>query len=139
MEEFHYKKFSGLNDDVVSLRTTVFMQEQGFKNEFDETDKTCVHVVLYDGDKPIATCRYFHEGTIDHIGRVAVLKAYRGQNLGHNMMQRAEAEIKKDGGHSIELSAQLRVKDFYKKLGYQEEGNVYLDEYCEHITMVKTI
>ncbi|MBR2083019.1 MAG: GNAT family N-acetyltransferase [Elusimicrobiaceae bacterium] len=139
MEEFHYKKFSGLNDDVVSLRTTVFMQEQGFKNEFDETDKTCVHVVLYDGDKPIATCRYFHEGTIYHIGRVAVLKAYRGQNLGHKMMQRAEAEIKKDGGHSIELSAQLRVKDFYKKLGYQEEGNVYLDEYCEHITMVKTI
>ena len=53
------------------------------------------------------------------------------------MMQLTEDEIKKDGGKSIELSAQVRVKDFYQRLGYSPVGNVYLDEYCEHITTRK--
>lgn len=52
-------------------------------------------------------------------------------------MQLTEDEIKKDGGKSIELSAQVRVKDFYQRLGYSPVGNVYLDEYCEHITTRK--
>ena len=137
MEEFIHKKHVGLNKDVINIRTAVFMQEQGFQNEFDETDKTCTHLVLYDGNKPIATCRYFGDGTTYHLGRVAVIKEYRGKNLGNKMVQLAEDEIKKDGGKSIELSAQVRVKDFYQKLGYSPVGNVYLDEYCEHITMRK--
>lgn len=139
MKELTYKKHVGLNEDVINIRTSVFMQEQGFQNEFDQTDKTCTHLVLYDGNKPIATCRYFSDGATYHIGRVAVIKEYRGKNLGNKMMQLAEAEIKKDGGKSIELSAQVRVKDFYQKLGYNPVGNVYLDEYCEHITMRKIL
>ena len=54
-------------------------------------------------------------------------------------MQLAETEIKKECGKSIELSAQVRVKDFYQKLGYCPVGDVYLDEYCEHITMRKEL
>ena len=137
MKELTYKKHVGLNEDVVNIRTAVFMQEQGFQNEFDETDKTCTHLVLYDRNKPIATCRYFSDGTNYHIGRVAVIKEYRGKNLDNKMMQLAEDEIKKDGGKSIELYAQVRVKNFYQKLGYSPVGNVYFDEYCEHITMRK--
>lgn len=139
MKSFPYKKFIGLNEDVINIRTAVFMQEQGFQNEFDQTDNTCTHLVLYDGTKPIATCRYFVDGNTYHVGRVAVLKEYRGKNLGAKMMQLAEDEIKKDGGKLIELSAQIRVKDFYQKLGYSSSGNMYLDEYCEHITMKKEL
>ncbi|MBR2081453.1 MAG: GNAT family N-acetyltransferase [Elusimicrobiaceae bacterium] len=139
MEDFAYKKHVGLNEDVINIRTAVFMQEQGFQNEFDQTDKTCTHLVLYDGNKPIATCRYFSDGTNYHIGRVAVIKEYRGKNLGNKLMQLAETEIKKECGKSIELSAQVRVKDFYQKLGYCPVGDVYLDEYCEHITMRKEL
>ena len=139
MEEFIHKKHVGLNKDVINIRTAVFMQEQGFQNEFDETDKTCTHLVLYDGNTPIATCRYFSDDTNYHIGRVAVIKEYRGKNLGNKMMQLAEDEIRKDGGKRIELSAQVRVKNFYQKLGYCPVGDVYLDEYCEHITMRKEL
>ena len=139
MAELGYQKFIGLNDDIIKIRTEVFIKEQGFKDEFDETDKTCSHIVLYDNEKPVATCRYFKEGEIYHIGRVAIIKEYRGQHLGNKIMQIAENEIKKDGGKQIEVSAQVRVSDFYKKLGYKQTGDTYFDEYCEHIRMVKTL
>ena len=96
MAEFDYQKFIGLNNDIIKIRTEVFIKEQGFKDEFDETDKTCSHIVLYDNENPVATCRYFKEGENYHIGRVAIIKEYRGKHLGNKIMQIAENEIKKE-------------------------------------------
>lgn len=135
----NYKKYNQLNDDIIKIRTSVFMNEQGFKNEFDAIDNTCFHIVLYDNDTPVATCRYFKEGDSFHIGRVATIKEYRGQHLGSQIMQIAEQEIKALNAKQIEVSAQVRIKNFYKKQGYKEVGEVYLDEFCEHIRMVKII
>jgi len=134
----NYKKYNKLNDDIIKIRTSVFVNEQGFQDEFDEIDKTCFHIVLYDDEKPVATCRYFKEGKIFYIGRVAIIKEYRGKHLGSEIMQIAEHEIKLLNAKQIEISAQVRVKEFYKKLGYKEIGEIYLDEFCEHIRMIKT-
>lgn len=135
----NYKKNIGLNDDIIKIRTEVFIDEQGFKDEFDKADETCFHIILYDDKKPVATCRYFKEGENYHIGRVAVIKEYRGCHLGNKIMQIAEDEIKNEGGQKIEISAQTRVIEFYKKLGYKQVGDVYFDEYCEHIRMIKEL
>ena len=135
----NYKKYIGLNDDIIKIRTEVFIEEEGFKDEFDETDKTCSHIVLYENNKPIATCRYFLENGVYHIGRVAIIKKYRGKHLGNKIMQIAEDYIKKDSGQTIEVSAQVRVSEFYKKLGYNKVGDIYFDEFCEHIRMVKKL
>ena len=135
----NYKKYIGLNEDIIKIRTSVFVEEQGFKNEFDEIDKICSHIVFYDKDQPICTCRYFLKDGNYHIGRISVIKEYRGQYLGKKIMQVAEDEIKKNGGQVIEISAQIRVQNFYTKLGYNPIGKVYLDEFCEHIKMIKNI
>ena len=134
-----FKVFKGLNDDIRYVRETVFVKEQGFKREFDNIDELAFHIVFYENEKPVATCRYFCENDIYHIGRVAVIKDFRGLSIGNKIMQYAENEIKKAGGKLIEVSAQVRIKDFYKKLGYVEHGKVYLDEFCEHIRMVKVL
>lgn len=54
-------------------------------------------------------------------------------------MQIAETEIKNEGGQKIEVSAQVRVLEFYEKLGYNKISDIYFDEYCEHIRMVKEL
>lgn len=134
-----YRNYIGLNQDIIRIRTCVFIDEQGFKNEFDEIDNTCNHIVLYDNNKPVAVCRYFKEDNIYHIGRVAIIKKYRGKHLGNEILQIAENEIKKEGGKILKISAQVRVKNFYAKNGFTEKGKVYLDEFCEHISMEKLI
>ena len=71
--------------------------------------------------------------------KVSYIKEYRNQHLGNEIMKIAEAEILKENGKQIEVSAQVRIKDFYNKLGYKEFGEVYFDEYCEHIAMKKEL
>lgn len=39
----------------------------------------------------------------------------------------------------LALSAQVRVRPFYEKLGYTASGDEYLDEYCPHIHMEKEL
>lgn len=45
------KLYEQLPEEAVRIRKEVFMDEQGFCNEFDEIDKTALHAVLYEDDK----------------------------------------------------------------------------------------
>lgn len=77
--------YEHLPKEAQKIRKTVFIKEQGFHNEFDEIDSYAKHLVLYDEKVPIATCRFFsRESCEDYfIGRIAVIKEYRGKNIGH--------------------------------------------------------
>ena len=56
----YFKTYCFLHDDAKFIRKSVFMDEQGFAEEFDDKDAIAKHVVLYNGkSKLIATCRYF--------------------------------------------------------------------------------
>lgn len=123
------------------IRQEVFINEQGFINEFDDIDKRAWHLVVYDEETPLACCRFFRGDTPNEfiIGRLAVLKEHRGKQLGALMIQEAEKYIKSIGGEKLSLSAQLRVKEFYEKQGFTASGDTYFDEYCEHIHMEKAL
>lgn len=123
------------------IRQEVFINEQGFINEFDDIDKRAWHLVVYDEETPLACCRFFRGDTPNEfiIGRLAVLKEHRGKQLGALMMQEAEKYIKSISGEKLSLSAQLRVKEFYEKQGFTASGETYFDEYCEHIHMEKAL
>ena len=131
------KVFNQLNDDIVYIRTEVFMKEQGFDNEFDDLDHQSVFVVVYDEVKAIGTGRCYKNDKGYVIGRVAVLKEYRNQGIGKVILSSLEEEIRKLGSTYIELSAQQRVQTFYEKLGYIRCGDVYFDEHCPHVKMIK--
>ena len=130
------KNYDFLQDDVVQIRTEVFVIEQQFKEEFDDIDHQCQHFVFYEVDEPVAICRiYPYDEKTYAIGRIAVKAAYRGQGLGSRVVKEAEDYIKTLGYTQVTLSAQVRAKDFYEKLGYTGEGETYFEEYCEHIRM----
>lgn len=135
-----FKVYDILPDEAVKIRTDVFVSEQGFKNELDETDKIARHILLFVDSAPAAVCRIFSEdGKRWHIGRVAVVKECRGKGLGKAIVERAEAEIKRLGGTRAELSGQTRAADFYRGLGYTQVGDEYLDENCPHVFFYKDL
>ena len=132
---------NAINDDIKQIRIDVFINEQGFENEFDDIDKTAKFVLLSLAGKAVGTCRFF-PSNIDgdaHIGRMAVRKLYRGQNLGSKIMHAAENGIRRDGFKTCSLSAQVQARPFYESLGYVAEGEEYLDEGCPHILMRKQL
>lgn len=128
-----------LSEDEKMIRETVFIEEQKFKIEFDDTDDIATHIVMYLDNQPVGCCRLYKQENEYHIGRIAVLKPYRGKGYGEKIVLNAERVAKEKGADSISLSAQVRASGFYEKLGYKKHGEIYFDEYCEHIAMKKDI
>ena len=141
MKSYRKKLAVGLknNLDAISIREEVFQKEQGFTTEFDEIDNTATHVVLYDGELPVATGRLYQDETGYHIGRVAVAKSHRNRHLGAVVLQTLEEEAHRLHCDRISLSAQCRVQAFYEKQGYHSLNDIHIDEFCPHVTMVKEL
>ena len=141
VDDFELVVYDKLPSEAIMIRKLVFVEEQGFRNEFDdidEDDKT-KHIVAYKDSEPIGTCRFYKKDGEYSIGRIAVVKKYRGKGAGAIIVNHAEEKIFEMGGTEISLSAQVKIKSFYEKIGYVSEGNIYLDEMCPHIRMRKRI
>ncbi len=135
------KKYSVIPQEAKDIRICVFIDEQGYEEEFDELDPISQHVVLFDNGTPIGTCRYYPGNTPNTyiIGRVALIPSYRGKHLGEYILHIAEEYIKEDHGEYIRLHAQCRVQSFYEKQGYHTVGESDFDEGVPHIWMEKQL
>ena len=109
--------YDKIPDEARFIRETVFLEEQGFEKEYDENDNIAKHIVIYEDNTAIATCRVYWDEEVNcyHIGRIAVLKPHRGKGLGIKVVTEAEKLVKEMGGKEIFISGQLHVAEFYKK------------------------
>lgn len=134
--------FQTIPKQAIEIRKKVFVDEQGFQNEFDDVDLIAVHFVLFDdSDRPIATCRVFEEqkNSAYILGRLAVAKESRGKNIGRLIVDKVEEYVKEMGGEQIQLHAQCRVAAFYNKLGFSSFGEMEEEEGRPHIWMRKML
>ena len=133
--------YNDLPEDAAEIRRKVFVEEQGFNSEFDDVDSYAKHLVALEDRSPVGTCRLFpRKGTSSYIiGRIAVLKQYRGRHVGAKLLSAAERLAADLGGDRVLLHAQLQAKGFYEKQGYSACGEIDLEENCPHIWMAKNI
>mgnify|MGYP005756730647 FL=1 len=139
--ETEIRIYDELPEEASRIRRVVFVEEQGFMEEFDEIDGWANHLVLFAGGKPAGTCRVFfdEEGGNFMIGRLAVRKKFRGLHYGEALVGAAEQKIRDLGGSRAALFAQVRASGFYGKLGYRKIGEEFLEEYCPHIRMEREL
>ncbi len=135
------KIYDGIVNEARQIRESVFIKEQGFEKEYDKTDETAKHIVIYDGETAVGTCRVFwcDKENSYHVGRIAVLKEHRGKKLGKLLMTEAEKLTLSLGGSTLKLGGQVRAAGFYEKLGYERYGEEFLDEGYPHIPFVKRL
>ncbi len=121
------------------IREEVFVREQEYpiELEFDEADETCWHLVLTDNEKAIATARLLKlsEGVFKP-GRIAVLKEYRGKNIGAELLTLIIEKAKEMGAKELHIGAQTYAVGFYEKFGFKTTGEEYMDEHIPHIDMI---
>ena len=130
-----------------ALRIEVFGKEQKvpMELEFDEKDNSenTVHIGFFDNNKLIGVARLIDlEKDVIHIGRVVIVKEYRGQGIGRELIIGCEniAQQILKRKIIIELSAQIQAENFYKSLGYNRVNDIiYLDAGIEHVDMRKEI
>lgn len=71
------------------------------------------------------------------IGRVAVLKPYRGKGLGALVVQKLEQVAAQHGAKAFILSAQVRAQGFYEAIGYMPREKPIWMNTARHVTMTK--
>ena len=120
--------------EIKNIRLTVFIKEQHVPEEleWDEFDDISTHILAYYDNKAVGTARLLEDG---HIGRMAVLKAYRNRNIGKNMLKYLISLAQEKSIKNIELSAQEHAVEFYKKYGFSIYGDVYMDAGIPHFDM----
>lgn len=117
------------------IREQVFIQEQHIapEDEWDAEDAVSLHFIVYDQEaQPIATARLMNSNSI---GRVAVLKAYRGKGIGKLLMEAVISQARIERRDFLKLSSQGHAISFYAGLGFAAEGEEYLDCGIAHIDM----
>lgn len=123
--------------DPYYVRREVFIKEQNIDEdlEWDEKDAEADHIVIYIEGKPVATGRVIADNGQYLLGRIAVLKEYRGRNLGRVLVENMMAKAFEKGAEEIHVHAQTRVRGFYEKLGFEAYGGLYEEAGIEHISM----
>ena len=118
------------------VRETVFVREQKvpLALEWDGLDDQCLHMLAEDRDgNPIGTGRLLPDG---HIGRMAVLREWRGRGVGSALLRALMEEGRKRGFETMILAAQVQAMPFYEKAGFVAEGDVFDDAGIPHRNMV---
>lgn len=123
-----------LGQEAKFVREQVFIMEQNIsaEEEWDQHDALSTHFVIYDQKQAIATARLLNDG---HVGRVAVLKTYRGHGIGKLIMQYIIGYAEQQHRNELILSAQVHAIPFYDALGFQVLGESYLDCGIPHVDM----
>lgn len=123
-----------LDQDAKFIRKQVFIIEQNIpeEEEWDDQDMISDHFVVYDQDQPIATARLLQNNSV---GRVAVLKAYRGQGIGSMIMLEIIRQAHQQDRKFLHLSSQVHAISFYEKLGFSIQGDAYDECGIPHIKM----
>jgi formyltetrahydrofolate-dependent phosphoribosylglycinamide formyltransferase len=130
---------AGLLQCAFAIRKEVFCAEQMVPEdlELDEYDAVAWHFLAFVDGVPAATARLLSKGGAAKIGRVAVLKRFRGRGLGRKIMEWAMYIAKDLKLQPMILDAQVPVIPFYEKLGFVADGPVFNDAGIPHRRMTK--
>lgn len=118
-----------------AIRTAVFVEEQNvpIELEWDDEDENAIHLLALTANGEAAgTARILSSG---QIGRMAVLSRFRGQHIGEVLLNTALQLSREKGLPPAFLHAQIQVKGFYSKAGFEPEGDIFMDAGIPHITM----
>lgn len=138
--------FTRCNEKEFSLvrrvRDSVFVEEQHISpleeaDEYDSKEDTDF-LVLLDNDEPVATMRIAYMPKYIKIGRIAVMKKYRGRHYGAIIVSTAVKKLFDKGVQSVYLESQKHAVGFYETLGFTVCGEELVDRGILHLPMIIT-
>ena len=132
-------------DALLAVREVVFVLEQNVpvEEERDALDPRCRHVIARDRDgQPIGAGRLVPPqavGAPARIGRMAVLREWRGAGVGDAMLHAMLREAREQGWNDISLNAQVSAQSFYVRHGFVPVDDRFIEAGIEHQAMRRRI
>ena len=126
---------------IRNIRQKVFSDELNIpQNElFDKSDETCDHFILFDGKNTVGAIRFRSIQNNIKLERMAILSTYRTKNYGKNSILQLIDYYRTKGYCIMFLDSIYSVRNFYKKCGFVEEGEIFQRVGIDHIRMSLTL
>jgi len=125
--------------DLRILREFVFIKEQNVppELEWDDKDEKAVHLLARDEKgRGIGTARMTADG---HIGRMAVLRAWRHRGVGTKLLTALITIARARQLPRVKLDAQVQAVDFYRRLNFEPQGEIFMDANIPHQHMTRNL
>ena len=122
---------------IKEIRKTVFTDELGISESklFDEYDESCDHFIIFDGMNIVGSIRFVSLGKTIKLERMAILQEYRTKDYGKECILQLKEFYHAIGYTKIFLDSIYSVRNFYKKCGFLEEGEIFQRVGIDHIRM----
>jgi predicted GNAT family N-acyltransferase len=126
-------------DALRRIRYDVFVVEQRVPEvlEWDAADAESMHALACDAaGAPIGCARLLRDG---HIGRVAVVRAWRARGVGTALMLQLIDAARSRGDAEAVVNAQFAAMPFYERHGFVASGDVFEEAGIDHRVMTRTL
>ena len=133
------KKFS-INERIYfkkakEIRYKVFVIGQNCPEELEwEFEEESTHFLVFENKEAVATARHRETQNGYKLERFAVLKNKRSNGYGHIVLKAILEDLSNFKGN-IYMHAQLDVIPFYEKMGFEKEGDLFVEANIMHYKM----
>jgi len=143
--EYKIRTFDELSNkelySILRLRSEIFVVEQNcVYQDLDNKDLNAYHLMAVENGELIGYLRILNKGVSykeASIGRVVVKKEYRRKKLGLEIINKGiDFIINKLQEKEVRISAQVYAKNLYKKAGFVEVSEEYLEDDIPHVEML---
>lgn len=118
------------------IRVKVFVDEQGVDRDLEyEHEEESTHFIALVGGEEAGTARWRKTEKGIKLERFAVLPDFRSAGVGRELVKAVLNDIDTKA-QKIYLHAQSQVVDFYKKQGFEPEGEEFEEAGIKHFKMV---
>jgi predicted GNAT family N-acyltransferase len=132
-------EWAEMQSPIRTIREAVFITEQGVPEalEWDGLDPLCSHALAWNSvGEPIGTARMRADGVI---GRMAVLRNWRGRGIGRSLLEILLHLAVKQGLQQVTLAAQIHAVGFYERAGFHAIGAPFMDAGIPHRMMIRDL
>ena len=128
-------------EEALAVRRRVFCEEQGVpvQEEIDGRDAEGEHLLALEGERVVGTLRLLFAGETVKVGRVAVLRRWRGRGIAGAMLELALARARERGCRRARLASQVEVVGLYERSGFAVCSEEFEDAGIPHVWMERSL
>lgn len=142
LQDIHFQRIEHNSEDYfqsVRLRQEILRTPLGLVFTKDDltSEALQIHIVGKSANRIVCTASILIFQQHCKIRQVAVQQNLQKTGIGYQLMTFCERYIQQLNIAQIELHARLSIADFYRKMGYTEIGDGFIEVNLPHIKMVK--
>jgi ribosomal protein S18 acetylase RimI-like enzyme len=110
-----------------------------FELEELPTEEDSLHLVALKDHKVIGCVLFHPEGKSGRMHQLAVAADQQARGLGTQLVGVLEERLRDDGYQSLYKEVRVPVVEFFEKIGYRQEGELYERSGLDHFRMKKDL